>query len=138
MLLKDTVNLKEPLKTLCEKKLSNFNTARKLSILLSRVDEDVKFYISEYNKIINTYAKKDSNGKYVLTNNTNQSIELKDEESKQRCEYEISQLMNTEITYDGNVICISESDFSSKNDFPTAQEMMTLAQVIQWMPSEIK
>lgn len=129
MLLKEAVLIKPVLESLCKKRLNNFKISRALSKLLIKVSEETEFYSKEYSKLLDEYAKKDENGKFVLAGKS--KIELKNAAAKELFEKESNTMSETDIgTFD--LITIKEKDFIDPNDFPTAQEMVVLECVINW------
>lgn len=129
MLLKNILVLGEPLKNLCSKRLTNFKTSRSLSKILKKVDEETTFYSQEYKKLLDNYAKKDDKGNFIPHGNN--SLELKDANSKQKFEDELKELLETDVgTIE--IVRVKEKDFADQNDFPTAQEMIVLESIIHW------
>lgn len=129
MLLKEVLQFYEPLKLLCTKRLRNFKTARALSRVFKKVEEESTFYSKEYKKLLDTYAKKDEKGNFIQHGSS--SLELRDASLKPQFETELSDLLETSVE-SFEKITINESDFVDKNDFPTAQDMISLEGIIDW------
>lgn len=129
MILKEILPLNEPLKNLCGKRLANFKTARALSKILKKVEDEVTFYSTEYKKLLDEYAKKDEQGNLIL--HKGNTFELKNPEARQKFEQESKDLLETDVGAI-DLVKIDERDFTNVNDFPTAQEMNILETVIEW------
>lgn len=69
-------------------------TTYKLSKLARRVEEELAFYLKEFNKILEEYAKK-NNGEYVLSDDGTSIMIIEGKEVE--CKQKISELQNLEI-----------------------------------------
>ena len=80
-------------------------TAYKLSKIFSDLQNNIKFYQDSYNKIIDTYAKKDEEGNIIRDSENLIQITL---ENPQQCEKELVELENMEIILDDLYLSISD------------------------------
>lgn len=70
-------------------------TAYKFSKLIRKLDEEIKFYQTQFQHIIEKYGEKDENGKFKLTEDK-QGVSVK-QENIEACQKELSELHNLDI-----------------------------------------
>lgn len=129
MKLIELLNARSALKSLTEKNFANYKILRDLTRLRKSVDAEVEFYTEQERKAVLQYADKDEKGQPVILDNGR--IKLKDIESKQAFDEELSKLRTLEV--DGiTKVVVEESDFRSSNDYPTPDEMIALECVIDF------
>lgn len=130
MKLNDIVSSYEVLKKLSTKHFSNYRTVRNVFNFLKKIDEELKFYITEEQKLIQKYAKKDQNGMPIYINDGT-SIELESAQSAEEYSKAVVDLKNTEIDNIEKLV-LRESDFQLVEDLPTPSEMGLLFELIDW------
>lgn len=129
MKLIELLNARSALKCLTEKNFTNYKVLRDLAKIRKAVDAEVEFYTEQERKAVLQYADKDEKGQPVILDNGR--IKLKDIESKQAFDEELSKLRTLEV--DGiTKVVVEESDFRSSNDYPTPDEMIALECVIDF------
>lgn len=129
MKLIELLNARSALKSLTEKNFANYKILRDLTRLRKSVDAEVEFYTEQERKAVLQYADKDEKGQPIILDNGR--IKLKDIESKQAFDEELSKLRTLEV--DGiTKVVVEESDFRSSNDYPTPDEMIALECVIDF------
>lgn len=127
MKLNDLLSANDALNRLAEKRLSSYKKMRDFVKLCKVVEQEVAFYASEEKKAVDAYAQVDDNGSPIFLGDGR--IRLKDATSKQAFEKEISALRDTEID-DIEPLFLSENDFRSIDDLPTANDMMALEGIV--------
>ena len=83
-------------------------TTYKFAMLMQKVQPQIDFYNSEFNKIVDTYAQKDENGDFIFSkdNTAIAIIEGKEEE----CNSKITELQNLEVDMDEIKFTLDELD----------------------------
>ena len=129
MKLKTIVATKPALARLTEKRFSDYKKLREIVKLRKSVESEFDFYVEQEKKAVETYAEKKKDGTPVFLEDGR--IKLKDPKSKDAFEAEIIRLQETEI--DGiTPITLSERDFLTPDDLPTASDMLALEGIIEF------
>lgn len=127
MKLKDILDAKEPLKRLTEKRFTGYKKMRELVKLRKAVEQEVDFYLTEEQKAISRYAEVDAQGTPLFLDDGR--LRLKDVDAKVAFEKEITDLRETDAD-DITPVTLSERDFRSTDDLPTADDMIALDGII--------
>lgn len=129
MKLKTIVATKPALARLTEKRFSDYKKLREIVNLRKSVESEFDFYVEQEKKAVEAYAEKKKDGTPVFLEDGR--IKLKDPKSKDAFEAEIIRLQETEI--DGiTPITLSERDFLTPDDLPTASDMLALEGIIEF------
>ena len=129
MKLKTIVATKPALARLTEKRFSDYKKLREIVKLRKSVETEFDFYVEQEKKAVEAYAEKKKDGTPVFLEDGR--IKLKDPKSKDAFEAEIIRLQETEI--DGiTPITLSERDFLTPDDLPTASDMLALEGIIEF------
>lgn len=129
MKLKTIVATKPALARLTEKRFSDYKKLREIVKLRKSVESEFDFYVEQEKKAVEAYAEKKKDGTPVFLEDGR--IKLKDPKSKDAFEAEIIRLQETEI--DGiTPITLSERDFLTPDDLPTASDMLALEGIIEF------
>ena len=129
MKLKTIVATKPALARLTEKRFSDYKKLREIVKLRKSVESEFDFYVEQEKKAVEAYAEKKKDGTPVFLEDGR--IKLKDPKSKDAFEAEIIRLQETEI--DGiTPITLSERDFLTSDDLPTASDMLALEGIIEF------
>ena len=129
MKLKTIVATKPALERLTEKRFSDYKKLREIVKLRKSVESEFDFYVEQEKKAVEAYAEKKKDGTPVFLEDGR--IKLKDPKSKDAFEAEIIRLQETEI--DGIIsITLSERDFLTPDDLPTASDMLALEGIIEF------
>ena len=129
MKLKTIVATKPALARLTEKRFSDYKKLREIVKLRKSVESEFDFYVEQEKKAVEAYAEKKKDGTPVFLEDGR--IKLKDPKSKDAFEAEIIRLQETEI--DGiTPITLSEKDFLTPDDLPTASDMLALEGIIEF------
>ena len=129
MKLKTIVATKPALARLTEKRFSDYKKLREIVRLRKAVETEFDFYVEQEKKAVEAYAEKKKDGTPVFLEDGR--IKLKDPKSKDAFEAEIIRLQETEI--DGiTPITLSERDFLTPDDLPTASDMLALEGIIEF------
>ena len=129
MKLKTIVATKPALARLTEKRFSDYKKLREIVKLRKSVESEFDFYVEQEKKAVEAYAEKKKDGTPVFLEVGR--IKLKDPKSKDAFEAEILRLQETEI--DGiTPITLSERDFLTPDDLPTASDMLALEGIIEF------
>lgn len=83
-------------------------TAYKFNKLIPILEEELKFYNTEFAKIINQYAQKDENGNPILSEDKT-SIQIVRDKTEE-CQEKINELSNIEFEIDKIFFTIEELD----------------------------
>lgn len=81
-------------------------TAYKFTLLMKKVEVEMQFYHSELSKIISNFAKKDSNGNYMFTEDGSSIVIIPGKEAE--CNTQLAELRNLEVNIDNIKFTISE------------------------------
>ena len=129
MKLKTIVATKPALACLTEKRFSDYKKLREIVRLRKAVEAEFDFYVEQEKKAVEAYAEKKKDGTPVFLEDGR--IKLKDPKAKDAFEAEITRLQETEI--DGiTPISLSERDFLTPDDLPTASDMLALEGIIEF------
>ena len=129
MKLKTIFATKPALARLTEKRFSDYNKLREIVRLRKAVEAEFDFYVEQEKKAVEAYAEKKKDGTPVFLEDGR--IKLKDPKAKDAFEAEIIRLQETEI--DGIIsITLSERDFLTPDDLPTASDMLALEGIIEF------
>ena len=129
MKLKTIVATKPALARLTEKRFSDYKKLREIVKLRKSVESEFDFYVEQEKKAVEAYAEKKKDGTPVFLEDGR--IKLKDPKSKDAFEAEIIRLQETDI--DGiTPITLSERDFLTPDDLPTASDMLALEGIIEF------
>lgn len=129
MKLKTIVATKPALARLTEKRFSDYKKLREIVKLRKSVESEFDFYVEQEKKAVEAYAEKKKDGTPVFLEDGR--IKLKDPKAKDAFEAEIIRLQETEI--DGiTPITLSERDFLTPDDLPTASDMLALEGIIEF------
>ena len=129
MKLKTIVATKPALARLTEKRFSDYKKLREIVRLRKAVEAEFDFYVEQEKKAVEAYAEKKKDGTPVFLEDGR--IKLKDPKAKDAFEAEITRLQETEI--DGiTPISLSERDFLTPDDLPTASDMLALEGIIEF------
>ena len=129
MKLKTIVATKPALARLTEKRFSDYKILREIVKLRKSVESEFDFYVEQEKKAVEAYAEKKKDGTPVFLEDGR--IKLKDPKAKDAFEAEIIRLQETEI--DGiTPITLSERDFLTPDDLPTASDMLALEGIIEF------
>lgn len=129
MKLKTIVATKPALARLTEKRFSDYKKLREIVRLRKAVEAEFDFYVEQEKKAVEAYAEKKKDGTPVFLEDGR--IKLKDPKAKDAFEAEIIRLQETEI--DGIIsITLSERDFLTPDDLPTASDMLALEGIIEF------
>ena len=129
MKLKTIVATKPALARLTEKRFSDYKKLREIVKLRKSVESEFDFYVEQEKKAVEAYDEKKKDGTPVFLEDGR--IKLKDPKSKDAFEAEIIRLQETEI--DGiTPITLSERDFLTPDDLPTASDMLALEGIIEF------
>ena len=129
MKLKTIVANKPALARLTEKRFSDYKKLREIVRLRKAVEAEFDFYVEQEKKAVEAYAEKKKDGTPVFLEDGR--IKLKDPKAKDAFEAEIIRLQETEI--DGIIsITLSERDFLTPDDLPTASDMLALEGIIEF------
>ena len=129
MKLKTIVATKPALARLTEKRFGDYKKLREIVKLRKSVETEFDFYVEQEKKAVEAYAEKKKDGTPVFLEDGR--IKLKDPKSKDAFEAEIIRLQETEI--DGiTPITLSERDFLTPDDLPTASDMLALEGIIEF------
>lgn len=131
MKITDILAASDYLKKLVNVRFSSFKVTRSITNLVKQCDEEIKFYMTEMQKLINIYAEKGEDGNPVFNENGN--IKLIDQEAKNNFDKEYKDLSETDVSDNVHKINLSESDFRDPADLPTPAEMIALEGVINWV-----
>lgn len=130
MTLGELFTAKELIKKLSDTKFKSFKTIRSVVNLVKQSDEELKFFSTQINGLINVYSEKGADGKPITLQNGN--IKLSDESAATSFNKEYTDLLSVDVSDKIHKIEISESDFASVNDMPTPAEMLILDPIIDW------
>ena len=129
MKLKTIVATKPALARLTERRFSDYKKLREIVKLRKSVESEFDFYVEQEKKAVEAYAEKKKDGTPVFLEDGR--IKLKDPKSKDAFEAEIIRLQETDI--DGiTPITLSERDFLTPDDLPTASDMLALEGIIEF------
>ena len=129
MKLKTIIATKPALERITEKRFSDYKKLREIVKLRKSVEAEFDFYVEQEKKAVEAYAEKKKDGTPVFLEDGR--IKLKDPKSKDAFEAEIIRLQETEI--DGIIsITLSERDFLTPDDLPTASDMLALEGIIEF------
>ena len=129
MKLKTLIEANEPLKRLTDKRFASYKKMRELVRLRKALEQEIDFYAAEEKKAVNVYAETDDKGTPLFL--PDGRLRLRDAEAKIAFETEIEALLNTEI--DGiSPVTLTEKDFLSSEDLPTASDMIALEAIIEF------
>ena len=129
MKLKTLIEANEPLKRLTDKRFASYKKMRELVRLRKALEQEIDFYAAEEKKAVNVYAETDDKGTPLFL--PDGRLRLRDAEAKVAFETEIEALLNTEI--DGiSPVTLTEKDFLSSEDLPTASDMIALEAIIEF------
>ena len=129
MKLKTIVATKPALARLTEMRFSDYKKLREIVKLRKSVESEFDFYVEQEKKAVEAYAEKKKDGTPVFLEDGR--IKLKDPKSKDAFEAEIIRLQETDI--DGiTPITLSERDFLTPDDLPTASDMLALEGIIEF------
>ena len=129
MKLKTIVATKPALARLTEKRFSDYKKLREIVKLRKSVESEFDFYVEQEKKAVEAYAEKKKDGTPVFLEDGR--IKLKDPKSKDAFEAEIIRLQGTDI--DGiTPLSLSERDFLTPDDLPTASDMLALEGIIEF------
>ena len=129
MKLKTIVATKPALARLTEKRFSDYKKLREIVKLRKSVESEFDFYVEQEKKAVEAYAEKKKDGTPVFLEDGR--IKLKDPKAKDAFEAEIIRLQETDI--DGiTPITLSEKDFLTPDDLPTASDMLALEGIIEF------
>lgn len=129
MKLKTLIEANEPLKRLTDKRFASYKKMRELVRLRKALEQEIDFYATEEQKAVNVYAETDDKGTPLFL--PDGRLRLKDADAKIAFETEIEALLNTEI--DGiTPVTLTEKDFLSSEDLPTASDMIALEAIIEF------
>ena len=129
MKLKTLIEANEPLKRLTDKRFASYKKMRELVKLRKALEQEIDFYAAEEKKAVNVYAETDDKGTPLFL--PDGRLRLRDAEAKIAFETEIEALLNTEI--DGiSPVTLTEKDFLSSEDLPTASDMIALEAIIEF------
>ena len=129
MKLKTLIEANEPLKRLTDKRFASYKKMRELVKLRKALEQEIDFYAAEEKKAVNVYAETDDKGTPLFL--PDGRLRLRDAEAKVAFETEIEALLNTEI--DGiSPVTLTEKDFLSSEDLPTASDMIALEAIIEF------
>ena len=129
MKLKTIIATKPALARLTEKRFSDYKKLREIVKLRKAVESEFDFYVEQEKKAVEAYAEKKKDGTPVFLEDGR--IKLKDPKSKDAFEAEIIRLQETDI--DGiTPITLSERDFLTPDDLPTASDMLALEGIIEF------
>ena len=129
MKLKTIVATKPALERLTEKRFSDYKKLREIVRLRKAVEAEFDFYVEQEKKAVEAYAEKKKDGTPVFLEDGR--IKLKDPKAKDAFEAEIIRLQETDI--DGiTPISLSERDFLTPDDLPTASDMLALEGIIEF------
>ena len=131
MKITDILTASDNLKKLVNVRFSSFKVTRSIANLAKQCDEEIKFYMTEMQKLINVYAEKGEDGNPIVLENGN--IKLIDQEAKDNFDKEYKDLSETDVSDNVHKVNLSESDFRDPADLPTPSEMMALEGVINWV-----
>ena len=129
MKLFDIMQAREALAKLTNTHFTSYKILRELVKLKRRVDEEFEFYAAQEKKAVEAYAEKTEEGQPIFLEGGR--LKLKDLKSKNAFDEEISKLNETEVE-DIPCVKISESDFRSVEDFPTATDMLVLSAFVNF------
>ena len=125
----EVLNALIPLRALSEVRFTSFKKSRELAILRKKVEFEAEFYTKEEKKIVDLYALKNEQGEPEILEGGR--IKLKDIESKNKFDVEITKLRELEIE-DIDKVTLSEKDFSDSSNLPTPSELIALESVIDF------
>jgi len=129
MKLKEVIQAKDAIKTLTEKRLTNYQKARDLVKLRKKVESEYDFYAEQEKQAVLAHGEIGQMGTPVFLKDGR--LKLKSAEDKEAFEKEILDLMNTEV--DGiETITLTEADFRSADDIPTPDEMFVLETLVSF------
>ena len=129
MKLKTIVATKPALARLTERRFSDYKKLREIVKLRKSVESEFDFYVEQEKKAVEASAEKKKDGTPVFLEDGR--IKLKDPKSKDAFEAEIIRLQETDI--DGiTPITLSERDFLTPDDLPTASDMLALEGIIEF------
>ena len=129
MKLKTIIATKPALERITEKRFSDYKKIREIVKLRKSVEAEFDFYVEQEKKAVEAYAEKKKDGTPVFLEDGR--IKLKDPKAKDAFEAEIIRLQETEI--DGIIsITLSERDFLTPDDLPTASDMLALEGIIEF------
>ena len=129
MKLISIVQARDALAKLTETQFTSYKILRELVRLKKRADEEFEFYSKQERKAVDTYADKSADGQLIFVDGGR--LKLKDINSKNVFDAEIAKLNATEVE-DIPTVKIREGDFKSASDFPTASDMLVLAEIIEY------
>jgi len=127
MKLKAIIESKPALDRLAEKRFGDYKKLREIVRLRKAVEAEFDFYVEQEKKAVDTYAEKKADGTPVFLEDGR--IKLKDVKSKEAFEADIQHLQDTEID-DIKPVTLTETDFLTPNDLPTANDMLALEELI--------
>ena len=129
MKLKTIIATKSALDHLTEKRFSDYKKLREIVKLRKSVETEFDFYVEQEKKAVDAYAEKKKDGTPVFLEDGR--IKLRDPKAKDAFEKEITRLQETDI--DGiSPVVLSERDFLTPDDLPTASDMLALEGVIDF------
>lgn len=99
--------------------------AYQISKIADLIGKEVAFYNQKLQEIIDTYAEKDENGTYVLTDDK-QGIKVRENDLK-TCEKKINELANLEVELETDNKKLKLDDLIGANIELTLQEVSLLA-----------
>ena len=129
MKLINIVQARDALTKLTDTHFTSYKILRELVKLKKRVEEEYEFYSAQEQKAVDAYAEKTETGQLVFIDGGR--LKLKDVKSKNAFDAEITKLNETEID-DIPVVTIREGDFRTAADFPTANDMLLLSEIIDF------
>lgn len=134
MILNDVLKSSKAVTELSQKHLSDFAAAYAIANLKKAVDSDVEFFVNEEKKMAEKYAKKDENGKPMISQDGRITfVDVKDANSFNE---EHIKLANTEST---NVhrITVNPKCFIDSKEIPTPEQILLLEPVVAFsIPKE--
>lgn len=119
-----------PLETLASKHYKNFAVALKLAELKKLVSEKTDFYINQEKGLILQYAGKDKNGNPKV--NAQGQISFDNAEDAQKFATEITNLKNTEVEIDGQIVIHIPDDIKEGQEMLSPNEIIQLSDLIHF------
>lgn len=133
ILLSDALNAYQSFKQLAELRYNNFETAYKIANAFKDLRDKVEFYSSQEQKLMEAYAKKDSDGKVIIRDGN--VIDFETPELSMKYRRDVYNLQNTEVEIFDTII-VNISDVEDNLNCFTPIQLISLEKLIKFKYKE--
>jgi len=133
ILLSDALNAYQSFKQLAELQYNNFETAYKIANAYKDLRDKVEFYSSQERKLMEAYAKKDSDGKVIIRDGN--VIDFETPELSMQYRRDVYNLQNTEVEIFDTIV-VNVSDVKDNLNCFTPIQLISLEKLIKFKYKE--